>query len=558
MKSRSRSGQSTKLYLKRYDRPPIVKQLENWFAHRRRVSFAGVEHDAAFALCAAGIGTPHMVAWGCQWASLFEQRSFLVTQQVADSDSLERRLPACFSHSGGLQDRRRFIRSLAQFIRRFHLTGWRHRDLYLAHIFCSTSGQFCLIDLARAFRPLLARRFQVKDLAQLHYSAPAGAFSRTDRLRFYLTYCDHRRLNESDKSADPGRHEESESHGKPQQKARNPHSLSGTGGSETLMAVRIAIIIERADVALGGAERSMFEVAAALSQAGMQADLLAAKGTAAADNVHILCPDTPGKRVNMAAFERALKLYLAQNRYDIVHSVLPFDFADIYQPRGGTYAETFLRNAASYPAGLMRTLKRVTAFANFRRSRLLKAERRLCQGANGPVIAALSRYVVDQLQEHYHTPPEHIALTPNGVAAGRPVDAQAAEQLRDRIGAKDYSPLLLFVAHNFRLKGLAPLLLALRAAHEVRDSIGLVVVARAARDLMNIWSDGWVSKNTSPSPARFPTCRTSYPSVTWECCRPITIRPAALSWRPLRQANRSLRHGIMAPPINSPMAATAG
>ncbi len=241
------------------------------------------------------------------------------------------------------------------------------------------------------------------------------------------------------------------------------------------MAVRVAIIIERADVALGGAERSMFEVAAALTQAGMQVDLLAAKGTPA-ENIHVLCPDTPGKRVNMAAFERALKHHLTQNRYDIVHSVLPFDFADIYQPRGGTYAETLLRNAASYPAGLMRTFKRVTAFANFRRARLLTAERRLCQGAKGPVIAALSQYVVDQLREHYQTPPERIALTPNGVAAGKPVDAQAAAQLRDRIGAQGYSPLLLFVAHNFRLKGLAPLLLALRSAYEVRDTVGLVVV----------------------------------------------------------------------------------
>jgi hypothetical protein len=193
-------GQVTKLYLKRYDHPPILKQLENWLAGRRRVSFAGVEHDAAFALCAAGIGTPDVAAWGCQWGPLFEQRSFLLTRQVADSDSLERRLPPCFGPSGRLHDRRQFIRSLAQFIRRFHLTGCRHRDLYLCHIFCSTSGRFCLIDLARAFKPLLARRFQVKDLAQLHYSAPARAFSRTDRLRFYLTYSDRRRLSESDKS----------------------------------------------------------------------------------------------------------------------------------------------------------------------------------------------------------------------------------------------------------------------------------------------------------------------------------------------------------------------
>jgi hypothetical protein len=194
------TGQPTKLYLKRYDHPPIGRQLANWLAHRRRVSFAGVEHETASALIAAGIGTPRTVAWGCQWSLLFEQRSFLITQQVPDSDSLERRLPACFSDSGRLRDRRQFVRSLAQFIKRFHQTGYRHRDLYLSHIFCSTSGQFCLIDLARAFRPFLARRFQIKDLAQLHYSAPARVFSRTDRLRFYLAYCDHRRLTGSDKS----------------------------------------------------------------------------------------------------------------------------------------------------------------------------------------------------------------------------------------------------------------------------------------------------------------------------------------------------------------------
>jgi UDP-glucose:(heptosyl)LPS alpha-1,3-glucosyltransferase len=242
------------------------------------------------------------------------------------------------------------------------------------------------------------------------------------------------------------------------------------------MTLRVAIIIERADVGLGGAERSMSEVAAALSQAGMQTDLLAAKGTATADDVRILCSDSPGERTSMNTFEQALKRHLAQNRYDIVHSVLPFDFADVYQPRGGTYAETVLRNAASYSNGAMRVLKRLTAFANLRRSRLLKAERRLCQGTNGPIIAALSQYVVDQLQTHYGTDPKRIALIPNGVAQKESVDPKRVEYLRSQIGANDYSPLLLFVAHNFRLKGLAPLIRALRLAVKIKKSVGLVVV----------------------------------------------------------------------------------
>lgn len=46
------------------------------------------------------------------------------------------------------------------------------------------------------------------------------------------------------------------------------------------MVERVAIVIERADAALGGAERSMLEVTQALSALGVQVDLLVAKGVA--------------------------------------------------------------------------------------------------------------------------------------------------------------------------------------------------------------------------------------------------------------------------------------
>ena len=137
------------------------------------------------------------------------------------------------------------------------------------------------------------------------------------------------------------------------------------------MVRKVAIIVERADIALGGAERSMFEVAEALSALGPQVDLLAAKGQTRSSNVQVLYERVPGKRVSLAAFAEALKRHLARTDYDIVHSVLPFDFADLYQPRGGTYAESLLRNAASYPNAILRCGKRLTAFANRRRAGLL-------------------------------------------------------------------------------------------------------------------------------------------------------------------------------------------
>ncbi|MEN6335938.1 MAG: lipopolysaccharide kinase InaA family protein [Phycisphaerales bacterium] len=192
-----------KIFLKRYDRPPLLKQIRNWLCHGGRKSFASAEREAIDDLVAAGVGVPRVVACGEEWGLLFERRSFLMTEEIRDSQSLERRLPPCFADPATprvLQARRDYIHRLAGFIQRFHATGRRHRDLYLSHIFCSDAGEFCLIDLARASRPFLQRRFQVKDLAQLHYSSPARHFSRTDRMRFYLAYADHPELLPDDKT----------------------------------------------------------------------------------------------------------------------------------------------------------------------------------------------------------------------------------------------------------------------------------------------------------------------------------------------------------------------
>ena len=194
--------QPTKLYLKRYERPPRFQQLMHWLRHGRRISFGCGEHDVSQRLASEGIGTPHTVACGQEWGTLFEKRSFLMTREVPDGEALERRLPPCFCGSATgerARQRRDFIERLAKFVRQFHNTGFRHRDLYFAHIFCSTDETFCLIDLARAFRPILRRRFQIKDLAQLHYSAPRDFFSATDRLRFYRAYLGRESLDASDR-----------------------------------------------------------------------------------------------------------------------------------------------------------------------------------------------------------------------------------------------------------------------------------------------------------------------------------------------------------------------
>ena len=230
---------------------------------------------------------------------------------------------------------------------------------------------------------------------------------------------------------------------------------------------KIAVIIERADVRLGGAERSLFELVEALNEAGNETHILAARGEAG-ENIHILCGGT-AKRVTLGEFADAIKSHLRKNRYDIVHSFLPLDFADIYQPRGGSYAEAAIRNAASYENKAVGWFKRVTSSFNRRRTEMLWAERTLCKKQDGPVVAALSDYVAGQFEKHYGLGVDRVKVIRNGVKCGMEVNLEKVKQFRsqviDRFAEEKSEPVLfLFAANNFRLKGLRPLICALKIA----------------------------------------------------------------------------------------------
>jgi UDP-glucose:(heptosyl)LPS alpha-1,3-glucosyltransferase len=269
------------------------------------------------------------------------------------------------------------------------------------------------------------------------------------------------------------------------------------------MKIKVAIINERADASLGGAERSAFELVEALKQEGINVDLLAATGKET-ENIKILFANRETRRAGFYAFGKALQKIIPQNRYDIIHSFLPFDFADVYQPRGGAYPEAIIRNAASFQNKFVDGFKRLTAYANFRRTVLLRAERKLCRRQDGPVIAALSNYVAEQFKKYYGVGGERVVVILNGVKIHAMPDARhgrAVLQTRSKIlnefGIKDSetarqkdggsstrqkdggssTSVFLFAANNFRLKGLAVLLEAFYLATKQNANPSFLIVA---------------------------------------------------------------------------------
>jgi heptose I phosphotransferase len=189
------------VYIKRYKNPPVMTQIKNWFDRRKIVPSCKQDLLPAAELTAMAINTPETIAYGWENNGPIEKRSFIISAQVP-GESLEKKLPEYFQSPQGKTNvglREEFIDKLARFIRKFHRTGYRHRDLYLSHIFYD-NREFILIDLHRCFTPLLLKwRYRIKDIAQLYYSAPGHIFTETDRLRFYRSYAKVKKLGKFDK-----------------------------------------------------------------------------------------------------------------------------------------------------------------------------------------------------------------------------------------------------------------------------------------------------------------------------------------------------------------------
>jgi hypothetical protein len=185
------------LYMKRYSNPPVAQQLRRMLSGYLCRGTARLEWDRMRQLEAAGISGVQSVAWGEEMTGIWERRSAVVTAEVP-GESLERYVQR---QPGRLP--RAMIDGLAEFVARFHRTGFVHRDLYLSHVFVDRAGErptFRLIDLARMFRPSRNRhRWIVKELASLDFSTPSVSATAADRLRFLRTYLGRDRLTSADR-----------------------------------------------------------------------------------------------------------------------------------------------------------------------------------------------------------------------------------------------------------------------------------------------------------------------------------------------------------------------
>jgi UDP-glucose:(heptosyl)LPS alpha-1,3-glucosyltransferase len=100
---------------------------------------------------------------------------------------------ASYPPSQAAKRRRLLVSAVARLTREMHGLGFNHRDFYLCHIFIKDEDrmppELRIIDLQRlGIRRRPARRWRIKDLAQLHFSSLAIPVTEWDRLRFFALY----------------------------------------------------------------------------------------------------------------------------------------------------------------------------------------------------------------------------------------------------------------------------------------------------------------------------------------------------------------------------------
>lgn len=173
--------------------------LKNLIRGRAPVLGADNEWLAINRLQGLGVDTMTAAGFGRRNWNPARRFSFIVTEALEPTRSLEDYCVDGQLATLGVRERRRLVRKLASITRTLHNNGINHRDYYLCHFLLDESEPCAnvppadcpiyLIDLHRMqIRKRLPMRWRIKDLSSLCYSMRQGGFTRRDELCFIAAY----------------------------------------------------------------------------------------------------------------------------------------------------------------------------------------------------------------------------------------------------------------------------------------------------------------------------------------------------------------------------------
>lgn len=206
------SGELRGAYLKKHHERRLQYWLRAKLGLRLPNTPGRIEAENNNRLERAGIAAMRTIAFGERLHANGLLESFVLTEELTGFTQLDHFIRQRFEEfnstaRGPTAQHAAFeklSRRVAAVAGQFHRAGFNHRDLYCCHFFIreDVAGDFevRMIDLQRVQRRARwRRRWIVKDLAQLHFSAPRERVSCSRRLAFFKQYLGVDRLRPQDK-----------------------------------------------------------------------------------------------------------------------------------------------------------------------------------------------------------------------------------------------------------------------------------------------------------------------------------------------------------------------
>ncbi len=183
----------------------IVKRQQRYSSRTLRHPFRGVptfEKEYHNILHYQRLGIPTIAPVYYAWRNSPDGVQAVLITEYLDGHKSLKELEETWKEYGWPKraERKRLIKAVAAVIRKLHSKGLQHNCLYTKHLFIqqrSDEIRVRFIDLERTKQRPFGNGRRIRDLESLNRRAKE--WSRTDRLRFFLTYCDIKRLDKDTK-----------------------------------------------------------------------------------------------------------------------------------------------------------------------------------------------------------------------------------------------------------------------------------------------------------------------------------------------------------------------
>lgn len=250
--------------------------------------------------------------------------------------------------------------------------------------------------------------------------------------------------------------------------------------------VHIAICHENVLPERGGAEMYVADLTRRLAASGHRVELFASRWDPAALPANVRChviPSPSGRRaLRPRRFSSALSAALAAHPADVSIGFDKVAGTDVYYPLGGLHLATASHNLLKHRPGLPRAAARFAQHFDGAQRAFARFERELLAGPRRPLLVANSRLVRRHAHDCYGLDPAAVPVVHNAIDPQRFDETdrpRLREAMRDQWQIAPGAVVAAVVAMNYRLKGVEPLLHAVR---RLRDTASLTLLIAGSRN----------------------------------------------------------------------------